>query len=216
MTQGWNFDSGNQGSGGGKKQNFTKFPVGVTRIRVLDDAPNVRWVHWMPQFSRSVNCPGRGCPIDEIRKQQKANGEPYSYNMSRRFAINIYNHDTGLQEIMEQGIGFMEDLRDLMTDLQANGKSLNDVILKVRRRGTGKDDTSYRVDIDVEEPMSVVEQSAKNEKIDLTEYFKPHTPEQILELLQFRGATKEEYTNKWIEVTNPTPNEGTSEEIEIR
>lgn len=222
MATGWDFEAGN---GGGQKQNFTKFPQGVTRIRVLDSAPNIRWSHWMPQFQRSVNCPGRGCPIDEIRRQQKANGEPYSYNMTKRFAMNIYNHDTNQAEIMEQGITFMEDLRDIMTELRESGKSLQDVILKVRRRGSNQNDTSYRIDVDVEEPLSAPEESALDAKVDLEEYFKPHTPEQILALLQVREGTLQDYQAKWTEIMSDGESEeattndeeiATEEDIEIR
>lgn len=213
MMQTWDFDKGSE-SKESKKANFTKFPVGITRIRVLDDAPFVRWTHWMPQFKRSVNCPGKGCPICEIRKQQKANGESYTYGMSRRFAINIYNYETGLQEIMEQGISFFEDLRDIMMDLKENGKELRDAILKVRRRGTGKDDTSYRVDIDEIEQMGKTEQEAMSTKIELAEFFKPHTPEKILRLLQVR----ENHAEAWNEIMSEGSDESDKqqEEIQIR
>lgn len=211
--QTWDFDKGSE-SKESKKANFTKFPVGITRIRILDDAPFVRWAHWMPQFSRSVNCPGKGCPICEIRKQQKANGEKYTYGMARRFAINIYNYETGLQEIMEQGVGFFEDLRDIMMDLKEEGKELRDAIIKVRRRGTGKDDTSYRVDVDTVESMGKAEQEAMSTKIELSEFFKPHTPEKILRLLQVR----ENHAEAWSEIMseNSDASDEPQEEVQIR
>jgi hypothetical protein len=174
----WNFD---QNSNNNKKAEFTKFPVGVTRITVLDEAPFIRWTHWIQKDRRSVNCPGRGCPICEIRKQQKANKEDYTYNMSRRFALNIYNHDTGKVEIMEQGLGFFEDLRDLKEEIEEGGNTLNTSIIRVKRRGTGKDDTSYRLDID-EVGIQIPEKVAED-IIDLSEYFKAHTPEQVLRII---------------------------------
>ena len=205
-------------SGGqGKKTNFTKFPVGVTRIRVLDDQPDVRWTHWLNQYRKSVNCPGRGCPIDEIRRQQKANGETYTYNMSRRFAINIWNYETNQVEIMEQGITFMEDLRDVMTDLTEGGNQLRNAVLKVRRRGTAQDDTSYRIDVDEIAPIEA--NVANAEKTNLREYFKPHTPEQILALISYQGN---DFQGHWNEVMgygdndSSGDNETGAEEIEIR
>ena len=63
----WDFEI----NSGGAKAEFTKFPVGVTRIRVIDDEPNVRWTHWIQQHKRSINCPGKDCPICEIRRYQK-------------------------------------------------------------------------------------------------------------------------------------------------
>lgn len=213
-------------SGGqGKKTNFTKFPVGVSRIRVLDEQPDVRWTHWLNQYRKSVNCPGRGCPIDEIRRQQKANGEPYTYGMSRRFAINIWNYETNQVEVMEQGITFMEDLRDVMTDIKEDGGNLSDFILKVRRRGTAQDDTSYRIDKDEAVPAN--ELNKEYEKTNLREYFKPHTPEQILALINFTPITgaPTEFQDHWNEVMgygqdNASDNDDTqtggAEEIEIR
>lgn len=215
MTQaGWDF---NVGSGGGDKQkiDFTKFPVGITRIRVIDDAPSVRWVHWMPKHSRSINCPGKGCPICEIRKQQKANKETYTYQMGRRFAINIINRETNRHEIMEQGLTFFEDLRDLMTDLAESNKSLKDADIKVRRRGEGKDDTSYRLDIDSESPLSEADQEILQNKIDLLEYFKPHTNEQILRVISGE-AWEDVMKSNQDDTTADSSDTSGDEEVEIR
>jgi hypothetical protein len=194
-VQSWDFDSVG-GSGGGKKTEFTKFPVGVTRIRIIDPAPHIRWVHWMNQFQRSVNCPGN-CPIDDIRRRQKANNEQYTYNMQKKFSINIINRETGQQEIMEQGVTFFEDIRDLMEDLKDDGRTLLDVDLRVKRRGTGKDDTTYRIDIDEKYPLTDDDKKMVEAKKDLKEYFKPHTNEQILALLQ----VKENFKEAWAEIT---------------
>ena len=180
----WDFDSDNT------KVEFTKFPVGITKIRVVDEAPYLRWTHWMNTLKRSINCPGNGCPICEIRKNQKANKMPQTHNMSRRFVINVLNRETGKVEIMEQGVGFFEDLRDLMRDLQEDGKSLIDVDIKVRRRGTGKDDTSYRLDLDDEYPLTPEEITLVESAVNLREYFKPHTHEQINRVLN--GETWED------------------------
>lgn len=173
----WDFDSGS------KKAEFTKFPVGVTRIRIIDIEPFIRWVHWLPTARRSANCPGKGCPICDIRHRQKANKEPYSYAMSRRFAMNVLNRETGKVEIMEQGLGFFEDLKDLMFTLKESGKSFIDVDIKVKRRGTGVDDTSYRLDIADEYPLTEEEVKLISEKTNLTDYFKPHTIEQLTKII---------------------------------
>lgn len=176
----WNFDSGNSNS---VKAEFTKFPVGVTRIRVIDSEPHIRWTHWMDNIRKSVNCPGQGCPICAIRKAQKANGEQYTYGMSRRFAINILNLETQKLEIMEQGVGFFEDLRDLKSDLEQDNKALIDAIIKVRRRGTDRDNTSYRLDIDEVSELTETQKEMIKNRINLAEYFKPHTVEQLTRLI---------------------------------
>lgn len=172
---GWDLDGG-----GGSKSEFTKFPVGATRIRILDGAPHIRWTHWMPKHNRSINCPGmKVCPIDDIIEKQKANGEKPTYNRGRRYAINVFNYETNRVEIMEQGKTFFEDLKLIMQDLDEENKTLSDVILRVRRTGTGKDDTKYRIDV-----QGDAEGNPPVEGVtDLNEYFKPHTVEQITRIL---------------------------------
>ena len=173
---GWSFETG---GGNSKKQEFTKFPEGVTKIRIIDIEPVERWTHWMARDKRSINCPGKGCPICNIRKQEKANKLPYTYPMARRFALQVLNRNTNKLEIMEQGITFFQDLRDVMELLAKDKKSLIDVDLQVRRRGSGKDGTSYRIDVAEEYILTAEDTKMMEEKIDLKEYFTPHTPEQI-------------------------------------
>lgn len=201
----WDFNSSN-----GNKAEFTKFPVGITKIRVIDDEPTIRWTHWLNQFKRAVNCPGgKTCPICEVRRFQKENKEAYTYNVSKRFAINVINYETGKVEITEQGVGFFEDLRDLMNDLKIKGHKLSDAIIKVRRRGTGKDDTSYRLDIEEIKPISEQDKELIEKKTNLVEFFKPNTNEQIVRLLN-----GEEW-NEVMKSSNEDEKE-TEEEIEIK
>lgn len=207
--QGWDWDSSSSsGNKSGNKAEFTKFPEGVTRIRILDDIPNIRWTHWMPQFGRSVTCPGIECPIDEIRKNQKANKEPVTYQASRRFAINIINRETGRAEVLDQGVGFFNDLRELGVQLQEDYYDelktnpdavllkLKDIDIKVRRRDSADGKTTWRLDIDKAYPLSKEDLELAKEKIDLDEYFKPHTPDQILQLLE----VSTDHKKAWIRI----------------
>jgi len=197
---GWDFENDSNTS----KVEFTKFAPGITQIRIIDEDPNVRWVHWMKQFNRSINCPGRGCPVCEIRKQQKANKESYTYNMAKRFSMNIENLDTGKIELMEQGITFFQDLRDVKDDVMDKTDGLINAIIKVKRRGTTKDDTSYRLDLGTIDKLTAeAREELRSKATDLNEYFKPNTPEQILRLLQGEA---------WEDVFKYEENE---EEIEI-
>jgi hypothetical protein len=97
----WDLDSG---SGSSDKVEFTKLPEGLTRLRFVDDAPFQRWTHFLRKHKRSVNCPGRGCPICEIRKQEKANGiKQHTYDMSKRFVMHVINRETNRLEMIEMG-----------------------------------------------------------------------------------------------------------------
>ena len=196
----WDLDTG------GKKTDFTKFPVGVTHIRVLDEAPHSRWTHWMNSVTeegrgRGINCPGMAiCPIDDIIDKQRANREDTTYGRTRKFAMNVYNYETGKNEVMEQGKTFMEDLKLVMEDVIEDGKVLSDVILRIRRTGTGKDDTSYRIDnkSDATEPIQTAG------VIDLNEYFKPHSVEQVTRLLEgekWETVMQDNSNNEQIEIS---------------
>lgn len=210
---GWDLETGN-GGGNEDKLDFVTFPEGITRLRIVSDEPHVRWTHWMQNVTengkgRSITCPGQGCPICTIRKQQKANGENYTYNMSKRFSMLVLNRETEKLEIMEQGITVMEDVRDLRNDLVSDEKSLREVDLKFRRRGMDND-TKYRVDLDEEYQLTDADIRAMEKMVDLGEYFKPHTPEQILRLIN--GEKIESVMKSDEETTNTT----TDEDIEIR
>lgn len=219
MPTSWDLDKGNEG--GGSSSSFTKFPVGLTNIRVIDPAPHQRWIHWMNQFRKSVTCPGKGCPICEIRKREKANKQKETYSMQKKFAINILNRATEAREIMEQGRTFMDDLVMVKQDIekdeetgQETGKTLLDFDAKVRRTGTEQDDTKYRIDKGNESPLSDKDKELMETRVDLDEYFKPTSVEQITQLLN--GA-------KWDDVfgTNDKKDGETvsglpEEEIEIK
>lgn len=207
MSTGWDLESFDGSGSSSDKVQFTKFPEGITRIRIVDDAPYQRWTHFMKKFSRSINCPGRGCPICEIRKQEKANKMPYSHQMSKRFAMNVINRETNRLEIMEQGKTFFADVKDMMSDLVNEHKSLQDADLKIRRRGVSQEDTSYRIDVDKIYPLSSADTEMLKNKIKLDEYFKPHTPEQILRLLQGEA---------WDDVmTSETKDDTASDQIDV-
>ena len=182
----WNFDTS---SSDNKKADFTKLPEGITRVRVVGLEPHVRWVHWINSLRKSVNCPGTGCAICEVRKREKANRATQTYEMSRRFAIWILNRETNKLEILEQGVSFFEDLRDIMEELSDDGKSLIDIDLKVRRKGTGTN-TSYRIAIDEEYPLSESDIKLTENMFELPEYFRPFTVEQTIAIVN--GATWDE------------------------
>lgn len=192
-----------------KKNDFTKFPEGITRIRIVDTAPLMRWTHWMPKHSRALNCPGKGCPICEIRKQQKANGEPYSYGVARKFAITVLNRETKKVEILEQGVTFFQEVKDIMDDLASKGKTLMDVDLRVKRRGTNQTDTSYRIDVDEEYPLTEDDLKLLEERPNIENFVKPHDVEKILLLIQ--GSTWEE-----VFYNNDSESDDTEEQIDLK
>ena len=203
----WNLNEGNSNSGGGNKINLTKFPEGITKIRVLlgdGEAPFMRWAHWMPQFSRKVTCPGN-CPIDELIKTAKANGVTPPYQNSRNYSVNIWNYDTNRAEVLEEGITMIEALKDgieeAITDyLEDNPGApvkISDLVLKVRKKmgSTGKN--TWRVTLETVSEMGEEVAQALVNRVDFIEYYKAPTHEQIRELLSVQASTKDEYLSEY-------------------
>ncbi len=210
MSNTWDLDGG--GQGGGNKKNFTKFQPGITKVRVLDEAPYARWTHWLPQFQRSITCPGFGCPIDVIIKEQKAQGvKRPTYSNQLKFALNVYNQDTKRLEIMDEGKEFMKDVKYIMEDLKGKNKQLSDVVLKIRMEIDSAGKRSYRIDIDSESPMSEVESKALSERTNFAEYLAKPTMEQVQQLLEVTENHKDEF----VRITLGEQNTEDEETIEV-
>lgn len=211
----WNFE---ETSGSGKSTNkveFAKFQEGITVIRVLDDVPFFRWAHWMPQFKRKVTCIGHGCPVCELDKKLKAEGKDRKYGSSRNWALNIFNRNTGKHELLEQGITFMEELREIMEDLKKDGKQLSDAVIRIRMRvSNGK--SSWRFDIESDdEPWTPEELEAKKSLVDKDEYFKAGTKEQLTELLSLTEPSVDEYIRVMFGTKEEQSNEEIGEELHV-
>lgn len=179
----WDTAFEENGGSNTEKMEFVKFPEGITRLRVIGTAPHTRWTHWMPQFKRSVNCPGQGCPICNLIKDAKANGETSRYNTQKKFAILAINRETGKVEILDQGKQFFEDLREVRGDNLAAHGEMSNYDIKVKRRGTTKDDTTYRVDFLEASPLSSDDEKLAKNAPSLDEYFQPHPREAIVRIL---------------------------------
>jgi len=200
----WDLEAGTGGNSGESKQNFTKFEEGVTFIQLLDNSPHIRWAHWIPKHSRYVTCAGRGCAICEVRNKEKANKQPQSFSVAKRFAINVYNHDTKQVEIMEQGKTFFEDLNELIKESIQEGKAYEELVFKVKRTGSGTD-TRYRIDV------SRTEKLEPQTTIDLAEFFKPLTVEQSV-----RIANGEAPADVFKEETEPSEPSDSAEEFQLK
>lgn len=190
----WNFEeTSKQGGKSTNKVEFARLPEGITKIRVLDNVPFFRWAHWMPQFSRKVTCPGTGCPVCAVNKEMRNAGKDNKYGNTRNWSLNIFNHNTGKHELLEQGITFMEELRVAMEELKEDGKELTDAVLKIRNRMSGGRST-WRIDIDSDdEPLTDEEKEAINNAVDKNDYFKAPTIEQLNELLSLSAPSTDEY-----------------------
>lgn len=191
----WNEVGSNQTEA--KKAKFLSFPQGITNIRVLDSEPYSRWQHWIPSAKRSVTCIGKGCPICEVVKNAKANGETPAFNSRKTHSLNVINRTTGEVEVIEQGNGFFEELRELLIE----EGDIRNYDIKVKKTGTGLN-TKYRLTAGDKSEVNQTEYA--DQIIDLEEYFSPPTKEQVTRLMN--GEDPKEVFSK---------QESESEEVEL-
>lgn len=196
MTEltGWDLNAGRVTANAGNKLNFTKFQEGITKIRILDNAPHMRWAHWMPQFTRKVTCAGFGCPIDEINKALKAQGQDPRYDNSRAFSLNIYNLNENRHELMEEGVTMIEELK--MAIIDAFGEHPNtpiqNFVFKVKKRRNSSNRWVWSVDLESVSELNASEEASMEERVDRAEYFKPPTVEQVAQLLAVDSPEKDQ------------------------
>jgi hypothetical protein len=157
-----------------KKVSFTSLKEGITYLRVLDSVPHARWSHWLLEAKRSVTCIGKDCPVCEIIKQAKANGTPSKYSSRRVFSVNVYNRNTKEVEVLEQGKTFFIALADLIED---EGPP-TEYDIKVKKRGQGTS-VNYRLD----KVDKAFNEDVEGKLVDLKEYFKEQTREEILDMI---------------------------------
>ena len=175
--------------GSKEKVPYTKFPEGLTKIRVLDAEPYSWWQHWINSSKTAVTCTGSGCPICEvIRKQRNANETPI-YNNSRRHALRIWNYTTNQMEVMIQGKSFMQNLLDLHEEIG----DIREYDIKIKRNGTDKT-TTYTA---LPSPVSDFEFTDKICDVDLEDLFKAPDRSIIIQLMQGK---------KWSEIGDSEDN----------
>lgn len=197
----------NNESGEFESISFVNFEVGKpSTLRVIQEAPMQRWKHWVQQNKRSYICPKKGCPICEINNKAKANGGEPKYNNQLKHHILVLNKTEEPEvAILENSTTFFNQLKTLMTEVG----DLRNYDIKVIRNGKGRD-TTYNVI-----PMAMTEITEEEQElidavdIDLEEYFKPPTPEQLRRLLD--GEDPEEVFRD----ENSENEEENSEDVDI-
>jgi hypothetical protein len=175
-----NNEGGNQES---KKIDFIQFPEGATILRIVDNEPVGKWKHWIPQIKRSIICPGKGCPICNIIKNAKANGETPPYSSQKKYHIHVIDRKDGQLKILENSKTFFGDLLTIRKEMMETYGELTNYDIKVIRSGKGKN-TKWTILPSIKTPLTEEELKIIEEnRIDFNEYFKAFTPEQIIRIL---------------------------------
>lgn len=177
-----------------EKMEFVQFPEGATQVRIVDKEPFSRWKHWIPQNNRSYICPGKGCPVCNIIKNAKANGEVPKYSSQKRYHIHVIDRKDGKLKILENSKTFFGQLLTVRDTMIEDLGDLTNYDIKIIRTGKGKQ-TQWSIIPMGQTPLSDKEKEMiENDKVDFEEYFKPPTPEQLVRLLQ--GESPEEVFKK--------------------
>lgn len=151
-------------------------------VRVLSEEPFSRWTHWINSAKRSFTCLGKGCPVCEIIRNDKANGATARYSSQKKHSLLIWNYGTKQIEILEQGNDFFSDLLTFVQDPDLG--DLRGYDLKITRKGVKKD-TSYTVIPGIKKPICEEALTAFNEaQIDLEKYYSAPSHEQMLGVLE--------------------------------
>lgn len=157
-------------------------------VRVMSEEPISRWSHWIPSAKRSFTCIGKGCPVCEIIKQDKANGATARYGSSKRHSLIVWNYGTQQIEVLEQGNDFFQTLLTFVEDPDLG--DIRDYDIKITRRGTKKDTTYTIIPCAKKNVGSDAEDAYKTCGIDLEKYYAPATNEQMIAILN--GKSPEE------------------------
>lgn len=185
MFSGWD-EVLKEGGGSSTKTDFTKLGNGITELRFLDDEPFVRWAHWLNNCKRNISCIGANCPVCESIRASKQAGIKSPYSSNRKFAMHVYNFNTGKSEILEQGKNFFAQLHALHEEIG----DIRNYNVKVKTQNAGSTDVMHTL-IPVapsELPEDVLENVKELKPFD--EIFKKPTREQIIDLMA--GKSPEE------------------------
>lgn len=193
----WN-DINNGNNSGAKEVKYVKFPVGKTKLRVLDAEPYSRWTHWIPQANNgkgmSVDCIGKGCPVCALIADDKKNKRDKRYRASKSHAINVLVREQGsnpVNEVMIMDKG--NSIFGMMADLMGEMGDLRNFDITVTRRGESLGDITYTV-LPVYPPTPLTAEEIALEKYDIKELRKPLTAEQVNTLLAGGSLVVEEAT----------------------
>lgn len=211
----------NQGNSNQSEEvKYVKFPIGITKLRILDEQPFSRWTHWIPQANNgkgmSVNCLGKGCPVCKAMAEDKKANRKKRYNASKSHALNVFVHETKVNgqvtpvkevQILDKGNGIFGGLYAIFEQMG----DLRNYDVTVTRVGENLGDIKYTI-LPVYPPSELSQQDKQiaSIKYDVEEVKKSFTAEEIETLLS-GGTIQKENTESSNTSENTIPNVDFSE-----
>lgn len=163
--------------GGNRVSDFMQLKAGDNRGRVLSN-PQQFAVHWVVDETgkkRKVNCATAGCPVC----QRAGDGD----KPQARWLIKFFNREEGRIQLLEISSQILKGVKELVADQEWGPVTDYDINVK---RGQPGAQPLYTVTPGRRAPLTVDEKTALtafNERVDITNFIKPPTPEAVAEKL---------------------------------
>jgi hypothetical protein len=182
----------------GNKTNYVKLEQGVTRLRIRDEEPVSRWVHWIPQANGgkglSVTCIGKGCPVCREMFEDKKAKRKTKYSSRKQHAINVltrsFTNPAGVSttinepQVLDSGNQVFDGLLVVMKQMG----DLRNYDVMITKQGESFGEIKYTV-LPTFPPSELTEAEKALPVVDLNTMVAPLTAEQIEMLMQ--GAMME-------------------------
>lgn len=163
------------------------------RMRILQVEPVGVWQHWLE--GRPFNCPNRDCPVC-LRRNEAKLADPDKYRidwpMRYRYFINTLVEGPVVKVFaFSQGLG--RDLRSVSEKYESRYGPLTAYDITVRRTKTGRlpMNVEYSVFFEDYRELTAEEKAASRELIDLAEFIKPATHEDLVSVANGRMPARE-------------------------
>jgi hypothetical protein len=189
-------NNNNSGSDKAKVAYVKLTPNEVVKLRIVDEQPESRWVHWVQSANKGkglgIKCPGKGCPLCADMAEKRKAKQPQRYSCSKSHALNVINRGTGKIEVLDKGNKIFESLLNILKQM---GDLRNyDITITTTKTGSEATNVTYTV-LPTFPPTpltSAEKEMIERDRYDLKELTKGFTIEQINKLVA--GATIEEVT----------------------
>lgn len=194
---------------------YFKPQEGIQVIRILDDEPYSRFVHWIPSANNgkgvSIDCIGAGCPVCEEIARQKASGiKQPTFNRRMVHSINICVKQIGTEKqetlkavVLEKGNNVFVPIKDTMGFLAMQGLETDLTKVDLYITVTGKDKPVYSVQPLI--PTFGTDCVITNEKYNCKELKPALNREQILGLMNGKSLDDVVNTTETQEETTERP-----------
>ncbi len=119
------FDPPAPSTGGGKKKSFLALKDGESIKGVFVGTPKLYYRNF----------------------KTKEYSAYYKKGFSPNFSVNfiIKEGDSYVSKLIEKGMTFYRDFKDIGLELKEEGKEIDNFICTIKRRGSGKEDTRYSI-----------------------------------------------------------------------